>query len=212
MIRTSVGQLNAEVAQTIYRQTGNFVDSLIRTGRLSAGDRAAAFAKIAMERLSQNGIQVSREMAAAAKQSLPTVEAILPSSAGAARSAATSAAKVVSRGTGAVAPAAAGASQAAMQVAKNTLRVGGPVAVVCFAAESAYHAVQYRKGAISKDELVEKTVRSAAGNAGGLGGAAAGAALGTAFFPGPGTLIGGVVGGLVGGLSSGFAAGRLMAK
>ena len=80
MIRSSVGQMNAELAKTTYQLAGKFADNLVAAGKIAASDRGTAFAKIASSNLTRYGIRVSKEMAETARSALPAVDAMLAKS------------------------------------------------------------------------------------------------------------------------------------
>ena len=211
MIRSSLGQLNADTAKYLYQSAGRTADTLVRMGKIAVADRGVAFAKLASTDLSKHGIKASKEMLIAASKELPVVDAmVMRSAARAARVAtattSTSSAVVKSAATSA---GAAVARQTAVEAAKGTARGAVPIAAVFFAVEGVCNLVRYVRGDISGAEVGRRTARSAASNGGGVAGAAAGAAVGS-VVPVVGTAVGAVVGGIFGGTLVGWLAGEAM--
>lgn len=206
MIRSSIGQMNAELAKSYMRSAGNIADTLVKSGKIVASERGIAFAKLASPDLTKSGIKVSKDMVAMAGKKLPFVDALVAKVAGSSSPGMSTTATTVATSVGTVAM-----RQTASHAAKSTVRGAAPVAVGLFFAEGIYTAVRYSRGHTTGAEARRRTVRSAASNAGGVGGAAAGAAIGS-VVPVLGTAVGAVVGGIFGGILSGYAAGKLTSQ
>ena len=175
--------MNNETANMIYRIAGRSADNLVKAGEIAASDRNATWAKLVADQLSRMNIAVPKAIAAQAG-----VEAANTSTLS------------VSQIAGSTVTTTANATVS--QAAKGVLRGGLPVALACFAVESAYTAYKYKRGDIDLAEVKCRMTESAAKNSGGLSGAVAGAAIGSAVFPGLGTVVGGIFGGMGGAFAS----------
>lgn len=207
---TTYGQQRAETAKLVYQFARRQTDSLVKLGRIAAGESEAAFAKLASRDLTRYGIPLSKDMLSKLSQEVPYVDALLAKSAEKAARATVSGTVEAAVTAKTVAAAAGGAlaQQTALGAARTAARGTAGVAAAFFIAESGYTLFRLARGQITSEEAGRRTARSAASNAGGVAGAAAGAAVGS-VVPLIGTAIGAIVGGFAGGVLSGLAAEKL---